>query len=82
MNTRLTNEATSTLENDKVVTITSQTERLEAHYAELDKLSEMIHENITDEEFAAEFEVVMRYQDVATRTLGESKARQALLQLN
>ncbi|KAL1474459.1 hypothetical protein MTO96_037956 [Rhipicephalus appendiculatus] len=82
MNTRLINEAKSVLESDNIGTIASLTERLEANNAELDKLNELIEKHITDEEFATEFEAVVRYQDAARGTLGELKARQALLRLS
>ncbi|KAL1467704.1 hypothetical protein MTO96_041994 [Rhipicephalus appendiculatus] len=65
INTRLINEAKSVLESDNIGTIASLTERLEANNVELDKWNEMIEEHITDEEFTAELEAVMRYQDAA-----------------
>ncbi|KAH7936260.1 hypothetical protein HPB52_021152 [Rhipicephalus sanguineus] len=63
----------SVLKRDDIGTIGSLTDRLETNNAELDKLNEIIDEHITDKEFAAEFEAVMRYQDAARGTIGEFK---------
>ncbi|KAH6924569.1 hypothetical protein HPB50_019607 [Hyalomma asiaticum] len=57
LNTRLINEAKDVLDSAEFGAIVSLTERLEPNNSELYKLNAMIEEYVTDEEFAAEFEI-------------------------
>lgn len=79
MNTRLINEAKTALDSAEIGAIASLTERLEANNTELERLNAMIEEYVTDEEFAAEFETIIKYQDAARGMLSELKARQEIL---
>lgn len=79
LNTLLINEAKDVMDSADFGARVSLTERLEANNSELDRLNAMIEEYVTDEEFTAEFEMIIKYQDAARGMLGELKARQEIL---
>lgn len=78
-NTRIINEAKTVLDTADVQTLGSLIERLQSNNDELSKLNAELEDAIPDEEFAAEFEGMMRYEDAAKGMLGQLKAKEKLL---
>ncbi|XP_037506439.1 uncharacterized protein LOC119382671 [Rhipicephalus sanguineus] len=72
-NTRIINEASALLANDSASydQLNSIYERLKANNDELQNLNNQIEQHIPDEEFEAEYNAVLEYEDNATRTLAE-----------
>lgn len=78
-NTRIINEARTALDTADVETLGSLIERLQSNNDELSKLNAELEDAIPDEEFAAEFEAMMRYEDAAKGMLGQLKAKEKSL---
>lgn len=79
-NTRLINEARSVLDTADIGTLASLRERLQANNDELEKLNVLFEEHIKDEEFTAEMEAVLKYEDAAKGMLAQLKSRESMLQ--
>ncbi|XP_077523492.1 uncharacterized protein LOC144134453 [Amblyomma americanum] len=78
-NTKLINEAKAALGATDIGTLCSLIERLAANNDELLKLNAELEDSVADEDFASEFETVMRYEDAARGMLGQLKAKEAEL---
>ncbi|KAK8769465.1 hypothetical protein V5799_014069 [Amblyomma americanum] len=78
-NTKLINEAKADLGTTEIGTLCSLIERLTANKNELLRLNAELEDSVADEDFASEFERVMRYEDAARGKLGQLKAKEAEL---
>ncbi|XP_037557798.1 uncharacterized protein LOC119439930 [Dermacentor silvarum] len=77
LNSRIINEASVLFRSDSATheQLDSIYERLKANNDELNKINVELESLITDEEFQAEYETVLEYEDKATRTLAELTSR-------
>lgn len=77
LNSRIINEASALLRSDSATheQLDSIYERLKANNDELNKINVELESLIADEDFQAEYETVLEYEDNATRTLAELMSR-------
>ncbi|XP_037521048.1 uncharacterized protein LOC119397701 [Rhipicephalus sanguineus] len=77
--TRLLEEAKAALDTTDIGVLCSVIDRLQVNNEELLKLNAELEQSIADEEFAAEINEVIKYDDAARGMLGQLKARKVAL---
>ncbi|KAK8771883.1 hypothetical protein V5799_024873, partial [Amblyomma americanum] len=77
--TRLISEAKAAVETADWKTITELIEKLESNHDELVKINNEYEPYISEEDFAAEYEASVKYEEAAKEMLGQLKAQEAVL---
>lgn len=77
--TRLISEAKAALETADWKIITGLVERLQFNHDELVRINNEYEQYISEEDFATEFEAVLKYEEAAKDMLGQLKAQETVL---